>query len=118
MNTSRKGFLSSLSLATAFAGCRTTVKGVQPTRFKPFEVPGLEPRPGFWKVRPSEIVELCESATRCSRKEVICHTPLGYPPDRGPRRIATTADAGRAARRHSFSWPVCMVRSRRRWPEP
>lgn len=79
MNTSRKGFLSSLSLAAAFAGCRTTVKGVQPTRFKSFEVPGLEPRPGFWKVRPSEIVELCESATRCSRKEVICHTPLGYP---------------------------------------
>ena len=78
MNTSRKGFLGSLSLAAAFAGCSTT-KGIQPTRFKPFEVPGLEPRPDFWKVRPGEIVELCERATKCSRKEVICHTPLGYP---------------------------------------
>ena len=78
MNTSRKGFLSSMSLAAAFAGCSTT-KGIQPTRFKPFEVPGLKPRPDFWKVRPAEIIELCESATKCSRKEVICHTPLGYP---------------------------------------
>ena len=78
MNTSRKDFLGSLSLAAAFAGCGTA-KGIQPTRFKPFEVPGLEPRPDFWKVRPAEIVELCERATKCSRKEVICHTPLGYP---------------------------------------
>lgn len=78
MNTSRKGFLGALSLATAFAGC-STAKGIQPTRFKPFEVPGLKPRPDFWKVRPAEIIELCESATKCSRKEVICHTPLGYP---------------------------------------
>ena len=58
---------------------KPTTKGIQPTRFKPFEVPGLKPRPDFWKVRPLEVVALCESATKCSRKEVICHTPLGYP---------------------------------------
>jgi len=43
------------------------------------KVDGLEPRPDFWRVRPDEIIALCESATKCSRKEVICHTPLGYP---------------------------------------
>lgn len=78
MDTSRKEFLGSFALAAAFAGC-ATARGAQPTRFKPFDVPGLEPRPDFWKVRPSEIVDLCESATTCSKKEVICHTPLGYP---------------------------------------
>ena len=78
MDTSRKGFLGSLSLAAAFAGCATP-KSVNPTRFPPFAIPGLEPRPDFWKVRPHEIVELCEGAAKCARKEVICHTPLGYP---------------------------------------
>lgn len=79
MNVSRKGFLGAMSFAAAFAGCRTQGGGISPTRFTPFEVEGLEPRPGFWKVRPSEIIDLCESATKCSRKEVICRTPLGYP---------------------------------------
>lgn len=79
MNTSRKGFLGAMSLAAAFAGCRTQGGGIRPTRFKPFEVEGLERRPDFWKVRPVEIMELCESATKCSRKEIICRTPLGYP---------------------------------------
>lgn len=80
MNTSRKGFLGAMSLAAAFAGCRTHGgDGICPTRFKPFEIEGLEMRPDFWKVHPAEIVELCESATKCSRKEIICRTPLGYP---------------------------------------
>ena len=48
-------------------------------RFKPMEIPNQEPRPGFWKVRPQEIVDLCERASRCSRKEVIARTPLGHP---------------------------------------
>ena len=52
---------------------------IQPTRFKPIEIPGLAPRPDFWKVRPQEIMDLCARATKCSRKEVIAHTPLGYP---------------------------------------
>ncbi len=52
---------------------------IKPPRFKPIEVAGLEPRPGFWKVRPTEIMELCAGATKCSRKEVVAHTPLGYP---------------------------------------
>ena len=86
MNTSRKEFLGALSLATAFAGCTTAgVKGgagapdIRPTRFPPITFDGLEPKPDFWQVRPSEIMALCERATKCSKKEVICHTPLGYP---------------------------------------
>ena len=52
---------------------------ISPTRFKPIELSGLEPRPDFWKVRPQEIIDICERAVKCSRKEVIAHTPLGYP---------------------------------------
>ena len=52
---------------------------IKPTRFKPIEIPGLAPRPDFWKVRPQEIMDLCARATKCSRKEIIAHTPLGYP---------------------------------------
>ena len=52
---------------------------IQPTRFKPIELPGLEPCPDFWKVRPQEIIDICKRATKCSRKEVIAHTPLDYP---------------------------------------
>lgn len=76
-NASRKEFLGGLSLAALFAGCATPT--VKPPRFAPIEIPGLEPRPDFWRVRPDEIAALCEGATRCSKKEVICHTPLGYP---------------------------------------
>ncbi|MBR4171936.1 MAG: hypothetical protein IKR48_09815 [Kiritimatiellae bacterium] len=56
-----------------------TSVSVKSQRFQPMTVEGLEKRPDFWKVRPDEIIALCESAKKCSRKEVICHTPLGYP---------------------------------------
>lgn len=48
-------------------------------RFKPMEIPNQEPRPDFWKVRPQEIIDLCERASKCSRKEIIARTPLGHP---------------------------------------
>ena len=48
-------------------------------RFKPMEIPNQEPRPAFWRVRPQEIVDLCERASKCSRKEIIARTPLGHP---------------------------------------
>ena len=83
MKTSRKEFLGALSLAAAFAGCSTAEKGepsaIRPTRFAPIRFPGLEPKPDFWQVRTSEVMALCERATKCSKKEVLCHTPLGYP---------------------------------------
>ena len=81
MNTSRKEFLS-LAAALAAGGsldAASPAGGVKSPRFKPFEIPNLEPRPEFWKSRPDEIVALCEKAKKCSRKEIICHTPLGYP---------------------------------------
>ena len=37
---------------------------IKPTRFKPIEIPGLVPRPDFWKVRPQEIMDLCARATK------------------------------------------------------
>jgi hypothetical protein len=82
MKTSRKEFIGALSFAAAMAGCRNFAgdkTSFSPPRFKPIEIAGLEPKPDFWKVRPTEIIELCQRATKCSRKEIICHTPLGYP---------------------------------------
>ena len=52
---------------------------VKPLRFRPIAISGLEPRPDFWKVRPQEIIDICERAAKCSRKEIIARTPLGYP---------------------------------------
>lgn len=54
-------------------------EGIKPTRFKPFEIQGLEQRPDFWKVRVDEIIDICSNAKKCARKEIICRTPLGYP---------------------------------------
>ena len=51
---------------------------IRPTRFAPYEVKDLEPRPDFWKVRPLEIIDICERASKCSKKEIICKAPLGY----------------------------------------
>ena len=58
---------------------KTAAPAIQPTRFKPIEIAGLAPRPDFWKVRPQEVMDLCARASKCSRKEIIAHTPLGYP---------------------------------------
>lgn len=63
-------------------GAKSDARGtvaIQPMRFKPIALPGLEPRPDFWKVRPREIIDICERAAKCSRKEIIARTPLGYP---------------------------------------
>ena len=80
MTASRKEFLGAALLAGAFAGCRGVgVPAPAKARFAPFKIEGLEPKPDFWKVRPEEIVEVCERATKCSKKEIICRTPLGYP---------------------------------------
>ena len=46
--------------------------------FEPFVVENLEPRPDFWKVRPQEIIELCENV-KVGRSEKIAETPLGFP---------------------------------------
>ncbi len=58
---------------------KTAAPAIKLTRFKPIEIPGLAPRPDFWKVRPQEVMDLCARASKCSRKEIIAHTPLGYP---------------------------------------
>lgn len=47
-------------------------------RFKPLEIKGLEKRPDFWRVRPSEIIDLCKNV-RKGRSEIIAKTPAGYP---------------------------------------
>lgn len=71
--------MASIAVGAALPLLAKAGADIRPTRFKPIELPGLEPRPDFWKVRPQEIIDICERATKCSRKEIIAHTPLGYP---------------------------------------
>ena len=47
-------------------------------KFKPMEIPGLEERPGYWKVRPQEIIDICKGVKN-GKVEVVAKTPLGYP---------------------------------------
>ena len=51
---------------------------VKKPRFKPMVIPGLEERPGYWQVRPNEIIDICKGV-RNGRAEVVAKTPLGYP---------------------------------------
>ena len=71
--------MASMAVGAALPLIAKTGADIRPTRFKPIELAGLEPRPDFWKVRPQEIIDICERATKCSRKEIIAHTSLGYP---------------------------------------
>ena len=81
----RREFIASMVAGAAMpvlasgGTCSAEKPTAKPPRFKPIEIAGLEPRPDFWKVRPGEILDLCERAEKCSRKEIIAHTPLGYP---------------------------------------
>ena len=75
----RREFMASMAVGAALPLLAKADADIRPTRFRPIELPGLEPRPDFWKVRPQEIIDICERATKCSRKEIIAHTPLGYP---------------------------------------
>ncbi len=47
-------------------------------QFHPIQIPGLAQRPGWWKVRPAEIVERAASVRR-GRSETIAVTPGNYP---------------------------------------
>lgn len=62
--------------------CEGTLSAAPPPdakpRFRPIEIKGLEPRPEFWKVRPAEIVALCQKVAR-GRSEIIAQTPGGFP---------------------------------------
>ena len=80
----RREFMAGMVAGTALPILAAPREGERPreplpTRFKPIEIPGRAPRPEFWKVRPQEIMDVCARATKCSRKEIIAHTPLGYP---------------------------------------
>ncbi len=55
-----------------------TESAARTPRFPRLEIPGLEPRPDFWKVRPEEIIQLCRNVKR-GKAEIIARTPLGYP---------------------------------------
>jgi hypothetical protein len=71
--------LLSVCLLSVFGGllCEAAAEEGKP-RFKPIEIKGLECRPEFWKVRPAEIIELCQRVTR-GRSEIIAKTPGGFP---------------------------------------
>ena len=43
-----------------------------------YQIPGLEPAPEFWQVRPSQIIDLCENVS-VGKSEIIARTPAGFP---------------------------------------
>ena len=44
--------MASIAVGAALPLLAKAGADIRPTRFKPIELPGLEPRPDFWKVRP------------------------------------------------------------------
>ena len=68
-------FLIMLSAFVVCGCCQRTEKTVL---CEPYVIEGLAEAPEFWKVRPSQVVDLCESVT-VGRSEVIAHTPAGQP---------------------------------------
>ena len=66
-----------LILLLAFAASCSPCK--EPAcRFEPYVIDNLEPRPDFWKVRPAEIISVCETV-EVGHSKIIATTPLGYP---------------------------------------
>ena len=61
----RREFMTSMAAGAALpifatgSSCAAGQQRVKAPRFKPIEIPGLAPRPDFWKVRPQEIMDLC-----------------------------------------------------------
>ena len=45
---------------------------------EPYQIPGLAPAPEFWKVRPSQVIDLCENV-KVGKTEIIARTPAGQP---------------------------------------
>lgn len=66
---------ATLFAVAALSGCGD---GISKSRFEPYQIEGLEPKPDFWRVRPDEIMDYCKSI-RKGHVEVAARTPLGYP---------------------------------------
>lgn len=47
-------------------------------RFDKYEIPGLEETPDYWRVTPSQIIDLCRTV-KVGRSEIIAKTPAGFP---------------------------------------
>lgn len=63
---------------SALIVCSCAETGTGKLKFKPYEIEGLEETPDFWKVRPSQIIDLCENV-KVGRSEIIARTPAGFP---------------------------------------
>ena len=68
-----KKLLLIISCLLSLLACSQQKKG-----FAQYEIPGLEPKPDFWQVRPDEIIDLCKSV-KVGHAEVVATTPLGFP---------------------------------------
>lgn len=65
--------VASIALVSAACSHKTAIP-----RFEPYVIENLEPRPDFWKVRPSEVIDLCSHLSK-GKAEVVATTPLGFP---------------------------------------
>lgn len=58
--------------------CSCVDSGYGNLKFSKYEIPGLEATPDFWKVRPEQIIDLCENV-KVGKSEIIAKTPAGFP---------------------------------------
>ena len=68
-----KKIVMMLGCVLALAAC--TSSGL---KFEPYEIPGLEPTPEWWKVRNEQIIDICKNVKK-GHAEIIAKTPAGFP---------------------------------------
>ena len=59
---------------SALAACGSGENVSKTTLCEPYVIEGLAPAPDFWKVRPSQVIDLCKSV-KVGKAEVIAETP-------------------------------------------
>ena len=72
----KKHLICLISAALLVCGCCD--KTAKTTLCEPYVIEGLAETPDFWKVKPSQIIDLCENL-KVGRSEIIAHTPAGFP---------------------------------------
>lgn len=67
-----------LMIITAVVAVSSCVHSGRTKLCDQYQIPGLEPAPEFWQVRPSQIIDLCENVS-VGKSEIIARTPAGFP---------------------------------------
>ena len=58
--------------------CSCGNNGKRELLFERYQIAGLETTPDYWRVRPEQIIDFCQSLTN-GHSEIIAETPAGFP---------------------------------------